>query len=73
MATLKTKPYGSGGVDTAQLDINRLGYYSYAKTSSTTAKFYDDSSNYAQFTGPASGSCIPAPTSRTSRAERSRE
>jgi serralysin len=51
MATLKTKPYGSGGVDTAQLDINRLGYYSYAKTSSTTAKFYDDSSNYAQFTG----------------------
>lgn len=51
MATLKLQALGGRGVNTTQLDIRLLGDYDFATTSRTSAKFFDNGSNYALFTG----------------------
>ena len=51
MATLKTQPFGTEGMNLSDLDIRLLGNFGSWSTSSTSARFYDDSSNYALFTG----------------------
>lgn len=51
MATLKLQALGGRGVNTADLDIRLLGDYDFATTSTTSARFFDNGSNYALFTG----------------------
>lgn len=51
MAILKLQPLGNRGFNTADIDIRILGDYDFVTTSSTSARFSDDSGNYALFQG----------------------
>jgi Ca2+-binding RTX toxin-like protein len=51
MAILKLQPLGNRGFNTADIDIRLLGDYDFVTTSSTSARFSDNSSNYALFQG----------------------
>lgn len=51
MAIVKIQPLGNKGFDTSDIDIRSLGDYDSVSTSSTSARFFDDSNNYALFQG----------------------
>lgn len=51
MAVLKTQPLRNQGVNLSALDIRLLGDYDFEATTATSAKFFDNGSNYAFFSG----------------------